>query len=89
MTKDILTPYTVVKHFKGDEYAVHGLAMHSETGEDLVVYSRLKDNTLWVRPKDSFMSKVDKEKYPDATQENRFEYVCPLLERMMKESDAI
>ncbi|MCL2578961.1 MAG: DUF1653 domain-containing protein [Oscillospiraceae bacterium] len=38
-------------HFKGNEYEVVGVASHSETLEDMVVYRPLYgDGKLWVRP---------------------------------------
>lgn len=38
------------RHFKGNMYKVVGIAKHSETMEDIVVYKSLRNNTLWVRP---------------------------------------
>lgn len=39
------------RHFKGKEYEVIGLARHSETQEEMVVYRALYgDFGLWVRP---------------------------------------
>lgn len=39
------------RHFKGNEYEVLGIARHSETLEELVVYRALYgDFGLWVRP---------------------------------------
>ena len=36
------------RHFKGGEYEVHGVARHSETGEQLVVYTPLYgEGGLW------------------------------------------
>lgn len=60
------------RHFKGGVYHVLGLATHTETGETLVLYSRSTTPRIWARPEAEFMSKVDREKYPDATQEYRF-----------------
>jgi hypothetical protein len=38
-------------HFKGKEYEVTGIAVHSETLEDMVVYRSLYgDGKIWVRP---------------------------------------
>lgn len=61
------------RHFKGKIVEVIGLAKHSETLEDMVVYTH--DKETWVRPYDLFISKVDKEKYPEIKQEYRFEEV--------------
>lgn len=39
------------RHFKGKEYEVVGVARHSETLEEMVVYRALYgDGGLWVRP---------------------------------------
>ena len=46
------------KHFKGPEYEVIGLARHSETLEDLVVY-RDSNGELWVRPVKMFLEEVE------------------------------
>ncbi len=51
-------------HFKGMMVEVLGVAFHSETMEEMVVYThddpvRGKDaNTLWVRPKKMFLENV-------------------------------
>ena len=39
------------RHFKGNEYEVLGMARHSETEEEMVVYRALYgERGLWVRP---------------------------------------
>lgn len=49
------------RHYKGKEYEVLGVARHSETHEELVVYrarydsKEFGDHALWVRPLASFM----------------------------------
>ena len=40
------------RHYRGKEYTVIGVARHSETQEELVVYRQeYGDHDLWVRPK--------------------------------------
>ncbi len=64
----------VYKHFKGDCYIIVDIAEHSETGENLVIYRALYgEGKLYARPYDMFISKVDREKYPDVEQEYRFQ----------------
>jgi len=49
----------VYKHYKGNYYEVVGVAKHSETLEDLVVYKKLYDDGgLWARPKEMFLENV-------------------------------
>ena len=69
-----LVIHGIYKHFKGDYYLVEDIAYDSETKIEMVVYRRLYgDGSLWVRPKDMFLSLVDTEKYPNVTQKYRFE----------------
>ena len=48
------------KHFKGGEYEVLGVAKHSETEEEFVVYKALYDEgDLWIRPIKMFLEEVE------------------------------
>lgn len=50
------------KHYKGKPYEVIGIARHSETLEELVVYKALYQNegeNLWVRPLKMFSEEVE------------------------------
>ena len=47
------------RHYKGNEYLVLGIARHSETDQELVVYRQdYGDHRLWVRPKQMFLESV-------------------------------
>jgi hypothetical protein len=47
------------RHYKGNEYEVIGVAKHSETLEEMIVYRALYgENVLWVRPKGMFFETV-------------------------------
>ncbi|TAK59278.1 DUF1653 domain-containing protein [Patescibacteria group bacterium] len=51
----------IYRHYKGKEYRVIGIAKHSETLEDVVVYEALYENTLsrlWIRPVPMFTEVV-------------------------------
>ena len=66
----------VYRHFKGGLYLVEDVARHSETDEEYVIYRKLYgDCSLWIRPKEMFLSSVDREKYPDCEQEYRFQLI--------------
>ena len=60
------------RHFKGNLYRLIGIAKDSETLEELVVYPAMYgDHQLWVRPKEMFFGKVER----DGKVMNRFEEV--------------
>jgi hypothetical protein len=62
------------RHFKGGMYLVKGVATHTESEERLVIYQALyRTRGLYARPYEMFVEKVDRQKYPDAAQEYRFE----------------
>ena len=47
------------RHYKGHEYEVLGMARHSETEEEYVVYRALYgDGGLWIRPMAMFLESV-------------------------------
>jgi len=60
------------RHYKGKEYEVIGVARHSETLEELVVYRALYgEGDLWARPLAIFFETVQK----DGKTVPRFEYI--------------
>jgi cyclomaltodextrinase / maltogenic alpha-amylase / neopullulanase len=62
-----MLPLGIYQHYKGKRYEVLGVAKHSETEEDLVVYKKLYDDGgLWVRPLKMFLEdvEVDGQKVP-------------------------
>jgi hypothetical protein len=67
------------RHYKGRLYEVVGVARHSETLEELVVYRQLYDSerfpsgTLWVRPRAMFLEEVE----VDGRRVPRFSYLGP------------
>ncbi len=64
------------RHYKGLEYEVIGVARHSETEEQLVVYRLLYgDFSLWVRPLTMFVEQV----VVDGKPRPRFEFLGDLI----------
>ncbi|MEZ5944942.1 MAG: DUF1653 domain-containing protein [Planctomycetaceae bacterium] len=59
------------RHYKGNEYIVVGVALHSETEEELVVYQQdYGEKSLWVRPLAMLLEIVE----ADGKQMPRFEF---------------
>ena len=67
-------PLGSYRHYKGNLYEVLGVARHSETDEEFVVYRALYGTGgLWIRPKAMFLEMVEK----DGKRIPRFAYVEP------------
>ena len=77
LTDDVIQSNTGIplgryRHYKGSEYTVIGVALHSETMEELVVYRQeYGDHGLWVRPKQMFLETV----YVNGEVMPRFQYL--------------
>ena len=74
MSEEFTTPFLApgkYRHYKGKEYEVIGVALHTETGEPLVVYKPLYETSVeyWVRPYAMFNDIVEKDgkKFPRFT----------------------
>ena len=78
-------PGDIIQHFKRETvdqngmqylYEYIGEAIHSETGEKMIVYRALYgEKKLFVRPYEMFMEEVDHVKYPGIRQKYRFEKI--------------
>ena len=51
-------PCGIYKHYKGGTYKVIGMAIHTETLEDMVIYKD-KENVCWARPASMWNEIVD------------------------------
>ena len=50
---------SLYEHYKGLRYKILGVARHSETLEELIVYQALYgDGDMWVRPLDMFLENI-------------------------------
>lgn len=65
------------RHFKGHIIEVIGIAKHSETLENLVVYKHLGTGDMWARPEAMFLENDDvSQKAGNTTgQKHRFELI--------------
>ena len=60
------------RHFKGNQYEFIGIAKHSETLAEMVVYRALYgDGEIWVRPAEMWNETVER----DGKVFKRFEYI--------------
>lgn len=64
------------KHFKGHIIIVKDVTIDTENEDYRVIYYHIKDSSvIWDRPYSMFISKVDREKYPQVEQEYRFQKI--------------
>ena len=71
-------------HFKGGLYKMLGIAKHSETLEEMVVYQALYgEHSIWVRPKSMFFDMViyNNIKVNRFKETSKSEMSCLLLQR--------
>ena len=62
----------IYRHYKGFDYEVIDMAIHSETLEELVLYRPLYgDSKLWVRPASMFLERL----LVEGRTVTRFEYI--------------
>ena len=62
----------IYRHYKGNYYTLVGIAKHSETLEELVIYqAQYGDKALRARPLKMFFDKV----IVNGVEVNRFEYI--------------
>ena len=65
------------RHFKGHEIEILGIAKHSETLENMVIYNHLGTNQMWARPEVMFLEETDVSQKPGniTGQKHRFELI--------------
>lgn len=69
----------IYRHYKGNEYELVDVAVHSETLEEMVVYRALYgEHRLWVRPAKMWEEEV----VADGKKVKRFEYCKDKLEKL-------
>lgn len=74
--REMLSEETLEKEPNMYLYEIVGQAEHTESGEQLMIYRPLYgEGKLYARPLEMFLSPVDKEKYPDLKQQQRFEKI--------------
>jgi hypothetical protein len=72
MIKDSSIPKGKYRHYKGGLYEVIGIAKHSESMDDMVIYKALYgDFGIWVRPLEMFIEDID----VDGRVQKRFEFI--------------
>lgn len=78
------------RHFKGGEYEIVDIALHTETNEQMVVYKACYEPfQCFVRPLEQFVSLVDKEKYPMAAAKYRFEKISAISDQSVSIEQSI
>lgn len=72
----VVRPGQVYRHFKGNIVKVLQVAQDSESpGQYFVVYECGDSKAVWCRSYGMFLSEVDHKKYPNVTQNYRFELI--------------
>ena len=62
----------IYRHFKGNLYRLLGIANHSETMDEMVVYQAMYgEKGLWVRPVDMWTEHIERDGYSGP----RFQYI--------------
>ena len=63
----------VIRHYKDNLYEILNFATHTETQEDVVIYRRLGEDNLWIRPLHMFNELAPTDKTNKTGQKFRFE----------------